>query len=1247
MRDALARLKAANADFERRDRSLREELREARETPLVMPEGRLTTESIDVGGQRVSQAELSRESIVRAQGRPVLAVFRNQARLTFEEPDSRIWKERLERASAGLAQAAAAVGRVEVQGHSLAWLGTGWLVSPDIVVTNRHVAAEFGRRRGEEFVFRQSLSGTPMSASIDFLEELERTDSLSFALSEILHIEDDDGPDIAFLRVRAAGAQPLARPIALAPRTPEVDEAVAVIGYPARDSRIPDVDLMERIYGNKYEKKRLAPGLVMRASGKELQHDCTTLGGNSGSAVISLASGEAVGLHFAGTFLTANLAVPSTVVRQRLDLILQPRVIDRALPPALRPPREVSTPQPPAVTMAPTGTSPSLSFDLPVRVTVSIGAPVTVNGAGELQETQPPLHEKRKPTTPRAADARSRTKRIPWSAELLSLALRDVLDRHDFTAAERLVAALERHVAKGSSVYPALYATRDLAILRKKRQFALMRRYAEAVIASGSDHMRVHREYGQALIELGEFDAGRAALRDVVKKIETNHGEAFEALGLCGRSYKQQYVDDPEALEGEDRMRHAVESYQSVYDRDHSMLWHGVNVASSLMRASRAGMKWADPARARQIAEALLTRLDALEAEARKKQHSLDVWDHAVRIEALVLLNRIPEAESALDAYLTHPEMEAFEVSSTHRQFSQVLQMDPSSTIMRRLSQAVERFRGGGALRETTASPTDSPRVSVLLRVSDPNWQPSNLPDVKIRSRAGAIISAEASRASLRALLQDRQVMTIEESRPGGTAECVTSVPNIHVQATYPGPGGTTYTETGDEALVAVIDDGIDINHKAFLASDGRTCRIVAIWDQTGTGTPPPPFNYGAYYGPADIANALTGKNKLGITPRGNGHGTHVASIAAGRQCGVFGGGVAPDARLLIVITDNQSDIGYSTQHVDALTFIDAEATRLGRPVVVNVSQGMNAGAHDGRSPLEERFNAFCTQRDGRVVVKSAGNEGDQNGHARFSVGKGLTKTLKWRRPQMAVGRHEHVEVWWTYGNEFEFTLGSPSGEWSVPVVNGSPTVTGTFGATRYELALVPSEAAHGDGVLRIDLRNADGIDTGVWQLKVLGRQVKRDAPLHAWIERGASLPSTFTTFQSSDVTLTIPGTAAHVITVGAVGRDKPFEVEGFSSIGPTRIGGEKPDVVAPGFGIEAALAGTTDQVIANAGTSQAAPHVAGAIALALSKSYKAGNVKTARQIAVALQQHTQSDSPWNSSEGWGVVDVAAFLASI
>lgn len=1198
--DALARLRAANADLERRDAALRDELVEARDRARVTPEGRTAAESVEIGGERVSFSQFAQETIVRKTGRPVLAVIRNQARLTFEEADSRIWKERLERAGDGLSQAAAAIGRIEVEGHALAWLGTGWLVAPDIIVTNRHVAGAFARRQGTGFVFRQGLGGSAMSASIDFLEELEREDSLSFALAEILHIEEDDGPDVAFLRVRSTGKATLARPIALAASTPEPDEAVAVIGYPARDSRIPDVDLMERIYGNTYDKKRLAPGVIMRASRALLQHDCTTLGGNSGSAVISLSTGDAVGLHFAGTFLTANHAVPSHIVQERLEQLSRPARA-RAIPAASAVP-DRATPGP-AVTQ---------------RADASLGAQL-----------------------------------IPWSAEVFSLALNDVLARHDYKAADRLIAALEQHVGRRSTAYAALYAGRDLAVLRRKRQFALMRRYAAAVASSGTDDMRVQRQHGQALIELGELAAARSVLEAVVTRGKANPAEEFEALGLIGRSYKQEYVEGPDDPGAEERMRRGIEAYRSVYDRDSSMLWHGINLASCTIRAHAAGMAWADTARAIEVAEALLRRIDDLERDATSKGAVLDVWHAATRVEALVNLGRMTEAEAGLDAYLAHPDLDAFEVSSTHRQFSQVLQLDAASPIMERLSEAVERLRGGGALRDTGGSPATGAHVSVLFRVSDPAWQPSDVPGLVVHSRTASIISAEGSRETLRTLLRDPRVMSLEESRPGGTTECTVSMPLVNVRSEYEGPSGAMYVERGDQALVAVIDDGIDIHHEAFLGPEGAS-RIVGIWHQTKEGTPPPGFTYGSYFDAAAISAAVAEKRDLGIGRNDEGHGTHVASIAAGRKCGTsFRGGVAPEASLLVVITDNRSSIGYSRPHADALTFIDAEATRLGLPVVVNVSQGMNSGAHDGKSPLEARFNAFCSAAPGRVVVKSAGNEGSQGGHAKFAVGQDGTRTLRWRRPQRAMWPYEHVELWWRYGNELEFQLGSPSGEQSEPVARERPTASGVFtglqrGGTRYRMELVRSHPDHGDSLLRIDIDGETGIESGVWELRVVGRAVRQEATIHAWIERGDPSPSQFETFQSPEVTLSVPGTAEYVITVGAIRPARPFEVGEFSSNGPTRDNRQKPDVVAPGVKIAAANGGTPDGVTSKDGTSMAAPHVAGAIALALSKGKKSGSIPTAMQVAVALRQNTLNyTSHWNASEGYGVLDVSALLAAL
>ena len=206
-------------------------------------------------------AEFTAKTIVLRSGRPVLTVSHDAAKLIFKDAESAVWRERLKQARKTLVNAIRAVGRIELKGHpSLDWVGTGWLVAPDIVITNRHVAQEFGRAGSAEFVFRAGVDGASMQAGIDFLEEFQRADDRAFAIQKILHIEDDTGPDLAFLQIK--GKQ-LAAPIPFAGTAPQADQQVAVIGYPARDSRIPDLQLMEQIFGDVYDKKRLAPGNLL------------------------------------------------------------------------------------------------------------------------------------------------------------------------------------------------------------------------------------------------------------------------------------------------------------------------------------------------------------------------------------------------------------------------------------------------------------------------------------------------------------------------------------------------------------------------------------------------------------------------------------------------------------------------------------------------------------------------------------------------------------------------------------------------------------------------------------------------------------------------------------------------------------------------------------------------------------------------------------------------------------------------
>jgi len=327
MYDFESRLRSAVKSLEKRDPELASEMKAVRKRPGAVDEARNILGARQpsgglesTGGVAVANAQTALETIVLRTGRPVLAIHQDQVDLDSGASDVEVWKERLGGVRSLLEPAIRAAGRVELaHDPQYEWVGTAWLVRNDVIVTNRHVAQVFGRRNGDRYVFRMGVDQQLIVPSIDFLEEVGRTEERVFRIEEILHIEEDPGPDIALLRVSSGGEIPLADPIVLSSSPAEVERYVAVIGYPARDSRIPEPDLMASIFGDIYDKKRLAPGQVTGSTATELLHDCSTLGGNSGSVVLDLKTGKALGLHFSGRFLVANYAVHAALIESRLQ----------------------------------------------------------------------------------------------------------------------------------------------------------------------------------------------------------------------------------------------------------------------------------------------------------------------------------------------------------------------------------------------------------------------------------------------------------------------------------------------------------------------------------------------------------------------------------------------------------------------------------------------------------------------------------------------------------------------------------------------------------------------------------------------------------------------------------------------------------------------------------------------------------------------------------------------------------------
>jgi endonuclease G len=521
----------------------------------------------------------------------------------------------------------------------------------------------------------------------------------------------------------------------------------------------------------------------------------------------------------------------------------------------------------------------------------------------------------------------------------------------------------------------------------------------------------------------------------------------------------------------------------------------------------------------------------------------------------------------------------------------------------------------------------------VQLRVRDLKWTPPE--GVIVNSQIGPIFSLQATREAIGRMQHDPQVSSLDVSREfdmPSVQECAVSVPFVHADAVHSG----NLNERGDRAIIALIDSGIDILHEAFLDGDGNS-RIDAIWVQRDTTGPSPRRvdpntyrqDYGTLYLHDDIQTFINNDlvNNNSTTPGvlrdpgpslsvDYGHGTHVASIAAGRAVGTFGGGMAPEARIVVVVPNMKTvppdppSLGYSNSHQDALDFLMAYKRSRQLPMAVNVSLGMNAGAHDGMSTLEKVFDAISLKgkEEGFVIVKSAGNERGFQGHARVQAAVGALMTIEWNSKN--IGRTEdYLEFWYSSDEEMQFTLVDPAGRRSQTITHTGRKDNYSSAGNDIYLTLTVHHSDNDDNLLVVRVIPVlNPIQTGTWILEIVGVTLgTANGTVDAWVERNDERPVVFSVGNQDDMTLSIPGTADTVVSVSASNTANPLSLTSSSSYGPTRNNGPKPDVNAPGDRITAARSNSVDhqEVVTLSGTSMAAPHVTGAMALVLSARHK------------------------------------------
>ncbi|WP_417723748.1 S8 family serine peptidase [Salipiger sp.] len=563
----------------------------------------------------------------------------------------------------------------------------------------------------------------------------------------------------------------------------------------------------------------------------------------------------------------------------------------------------------------------------------------------------------------------------------------------------------------------------------------------------------------------------------------------------------------------------------------------------------------------------------------------------------------------------------------------------------------------------------------VVIDLVDAATPLPDLPGVSGLSRSGQYVFARIGAEAVELLGRQPGVVSIEESRASSRTECRQSLPFVGIPVDRTG-----IDEDGAAAMIAVIDDGLDPFHECFTDAAGAS-RIALYWDQTSGAAFGEPtralsaeaqglvaaygLNGGILYTAADLAGL--GDDDRAPLRRGVLHGTAVASIAAGRGTGTelhrFSGGIAPAARILAVrFNDAPEDFGADAAYIRALDLIDAHAEALDLPVVVNISSGIESGARDGTARLENRCAAFVA-KPWRVVVKSAGNERNSARHSRLEIDGPDRRLLRWKSlPASGTprrGESDVMEIWFSSRNSYELRLEDPEGGMSgvFPANRSFEELLGTRNLLqcRYDLRSTDNRQKS-----RVVLRIAPGdktmVQPGEWRVHLRPTSFLQPDVVHAWLCNQPERTLVFAQDVESNCTITVPGTGLQTITVAAMesGSDPLDYPDG--SEGPNSAQMMKPDLIAPGVRLAAALAGTDRDCMTEtqSGTSLAAPHVSGAAALALSMAAKAASAAGLGRDALEVDQTMIRDlmllaapdyrAGGSYRAGYGRLHVARFL---
>ncbi|MCF7912727.1 MAG: S8 family serine peptidase [Candidatus Cloacimonetes bacterium] len=401
---------------------------------------------------------------------------------------------------------------------------------------------------------------------------------------------------------------------------------------------------------------------------------------------------------------------------------------------------------------------------------------------------------------------------------------------------------------------------------------------------------------------------------------------------------------------------------------------------------------------------------------------------------------------------------------------------------------------------------------------------------------------------------------------------------------------------TGDNVFVGIIEIGqMRWDHETFISPEGeprvKELWLEGVWHENWIDFPTP-------------------------IPSGNPpwHATHVAGIAAGDGDNDHPdlSGVAYKADILFAQSNNFNN---SNNVLEAYGWMTERAAAHNQSLVVNMSMGAMLGPHDGSTLFEELLNNIIESSNTIFVVAAGNSRHDEIPYPHYSgivpdnVEESLEINFIINYDEISDKNTIYFEVW----GEGEFDVRVSDNdiimhEWSPEVAYGDSLIgyileSDTISIYNNGHRAYMSNTEENVVFIKIGTGDHGDDNSGGYQISLRPHSQGSGSEIDAY---HSDSHNEITGFINGDTyqSICFPGYAEKVVTVASHDNLIDGDISYFSSLGPSRIDGlstvSKPDIAAPGNPINSAMHTGTQSYGYDGGTSMAAPHVAGAIALLL-----------------------------------------------